>query len=1601
MPNRFTLNPDDLDELFERIGAERRRVGAHRVQWQANPTQAAMLADLAGRRYQMAPWVPPDAILAATLAGVDDEMFATLAESSGHATMARGGLIEAAQREDISNPFGLIGVLASRTPEQQAQTQAELNARRAAGMLVADDGGLWKYVKGASRVATGALMTPYEVVTNVATGAAEQVGAVGGPLFRGEPGKAFDALIGRGESKGTSGLSDPGLDFGSVQATTAGQAASQLVSTGRVDTGEGYFVGGDVHAAQARRARQVRGTVPGTERRVPLTGIPIPGSGHAWTIGRLAVSTVTEPGTKPFDYLSGAIDFAAALGLDPANYLIPGSGARRARRAAIVVPAGEARALGTAEEALTEAQRLQGVAGEAAKAGDLASFEGVSGLAAERAAAAAETVAGVEARTGVAKARRAATPEWRAQVDAVAGILEGGPGTRRSVLAPRAMKWLLGDDGRRVMEKVGSPEMNSPSEIIEAFGGKIDVAGALALAEVDTPQKAIAAFARVFNGGTLRELPTIGHWSGEIGPLKMRVANRARDRFRIFGELPSTTYLDPADPEDAYRVLRDTLGNVNITGDDRRRLLDGWIQAKGSGQPGRMYTAMGDVGTAVRQQLVEAGMDNEAASALTDWKKAYGRATEYLVDDLGNSVSFDFLDGSKGPTRVVELLSSGQWVFDPEQVRELRTLTSRLAAIPGFKTMSRAQGAFHTHVQAKIWKPLVLIRPAYLTRVNGEEVIRTLFGGKFRHASDWILATVGHGYGTDLAGEGFDLGKRLTKLDEEIDAAQTAGLGTDDLLAEQQRIVEKISGHFGDDYVDALAGRVRGRAAGIALRDDNMAEYMVRTGNWVKVNKADAPREWNKGQIDELIKLHSDPVARRVANGGLLPGDAADGLRPGLDGIEDWLLNGAGTKVADRIAAAYPGVNRQELVRRWLDMAVRDVNWRTGRNADLLDVIASGRLRGNAAFKTTERGTAASDDLRAFVNDWRAADEAPDWVKYEQQLSSSAKNQRNAFVSWFFGELYGKTSDYLARSPTFRKHYWERVGEIAGTLTPDEAMKALGQLDTAKLPGGLRDKVRAQLAAARGSNTLDDVDMVAKGFALDETRKLLVDATRKSQMADVFRVIFPFGEAWREIITTWTRIGAENPRIFNAARKAIVAGREADPDQNGQGFLYENAWGKEVFAYPLAGRLGEWATGVNVAFEGELLGMSLATQVIPGIGPAAAFLISDLVPDSPDWDFASEILFPYGEPSERDTTPLELALPGWAQKLGAKVPGLRGWFGLDNPEKNVVYGNTYMEVSAALASSGDYDLQNPQDLIRLDDDARNKAKTISAIRGFIQMTGPASPGLAYTVATLEGDVLVAKLAEDFRKLQAEDYDTAVARFLDRYGEGIWVYLASKSYAVNPGISPTEEFGKFERQNKQLFSLYPNIAAYFGPAGGEFSVDVYNAQVRRGRREKRTPNERLAEANDILARSIYQRAKDQLPSDPTAEQEAWLADVKADLMEDFIGFDPALAGFEAQERFSKQLIEVQKAANDRNVQRTEAGEALLIYLDKRDEVIAAQVDQGVSTSTTRVGKGAKAKHLREFLREVGADLVTDYPSFGRLWSDILSRELGIEDVEVAA
>lgn len=139
--------------------------------------------------------------------------------------------------------------------------------------------------------------------------------------------------------------------------TTLGQMAIGATNDGRVGTAmftpeDTWLPQKDVQERQSRIARQVRGTITWEKDGEQMV--------QGVTIGRDTANLVFDPGTVPYNVLSGVIDAAITIVTDPTNYLSLGakSGAvglvKGADEAAVLV----AEALARGEDMTTLASRL-------------------------------------------------------------------------------------------------------------------------------------------------------------------------------------------------------------------------------------------------------------------------------------------------------------------------------------------------------------------------------------------------------------------------------------------------------------------------------------------------------------------------------------------------------------------------------------------------------------------------------------------------------------------------------------------------------------------------------------------------------------------------------------------------------------------------------------------------------------------------------------------------------------------------------------------------------------------------------------------------------------------------------------------------------------------------------------------------------------------------------------------------------------------------------------------------------------------------------------------------------------------------------------------
>ena len=639
------------------------------------------------------------------------------------------------------------------------------------------------------------------------------------------------------------------------------------------------------------------------------------------------------------------------------------------------------------------------------------------------------------------------------------------------------------------------------------------------------------------------------------------------------------------------------------------------------------------------------------------------------------------------------------------------------------------------------------------------------------------------------------------------------------------------------------------------------------------------------------------------------------------------------------------------------------------------------------------QGDLGSDELRGLLDRKREANLLAKQVKVAQRgipanpdVRKRALDSWRASTDWFFNRLYGQATQKLERSVVYRQYFYKEVEGNLDLLSRSEAQTLLDNVTrfatnletTPELYVGDKKIWRAiQDAAASGdvnaTGTVQQLEQYASAVALNQTKELLYNATERNNLEDILRVVVPFAGAWKEVMGTYFDFLVEDPTRIRRAQLAFTGATNFDPDNNGEGFFYKDpTTGEYNFNFPGSGWLAEHLTGVNAPLQAPVKRLSIGLGIIPGVGPVGQLAASQIIPDTPQFDEISKIIMPYGR---KEGFPIA---PTWLTRAKDAIEG-------NTVNMETVFANTYVETLRALTVSGEYDLANPEEKEKLYADARNKARILAGMRVLGQFIGPTSPTAEFKVTSKQGDIYGTTLVKEFYKLQAENYDTAVTRFLETFGDDALLYISSKTESTVGGLEPTEAFGDWERGNEQLFKMYPDVAGFMAPGGADFDFQVWNRQVTTGKRRRLTDRELVAQAEYKVGAAKYRELKSQLGESPSEEQRDWLRSWKEELYKQYPGF---LQNSKFDPNALPRKIEQMRAmVSDPALSDNDTAQALAKYLGYRDQAIQQAELAGYKSLASNA-----AQPLRDWLSSIAVALVKETPEFARIFERELSYEV---------
>lgn len=1530
------------------------------------------------------------------------------------------------------------------------------------------------------------------------------------------------------------------------RASDAGAAVNQLVTTGDVDMGTGWYPGGTVTKDSSRFQREVRGEV------LDRTGATKPWSAGLDMSNRMVQTKIIPRDSAAFDLVSGTIDGGFELMADPVG---------RGKRATRILP-GLTDVGGRAMDKFGMYARLERAAREA---GDAA-------LAAKYRTSRYRSV-------GVSKRMLNATgdlDDYQASVRAAlmdeAGMIDEG--VKRSVIIPAFAKFLSTGRGRRLAERM--VEADDVAEILRLHKFNIGPTAARELADATTFDEVIDVYARGMSpdadlANVVRRVPHIG--IAPVDNMNGWIKSTLQPHTRFGNFIPSDgARLDANDPvaflwriDNLYRIfptgILDETARGRYSGALRNQRLREAVEVLNNGTQQDVYRLYDEIAADFQDMFIKLGYDADRAKTLTTLRADRSRAGLWTMESIESganvtsapvanyfnqlfngtadiikpdefkriyrsmSKSKQFLRknpylsqyGSlmdKRATLVDDIatyeddlaaakaagvqddIDAAQQTLDvanaelenvTKQVRNMRVSDkSPNADVPvPLLTMLNGTTDILDYVFGSIWKPLALMRGAYITRVAPEEVARVLMGGTFSGGNfgmEYIGAVLNRGYTEDALGYGFeDASRVLDELTNDLsdvtdklrivtarqDNAKIAQLTAqkDELEAQLNDAQDAMLNAHGKYISEALIGRNRSKGTASITRD---VQLQVQTGGWGRAEKANPGQKsnWVKGIVDRVSFLSKDPVASLLVR---LPGPnvqvtvkgvtdtiaqhvAAGRLLSADDPVKVWLEYGEGRKYWDAIREAHADNGIALTLDGWLMKQRDDIarlaggRYENGQfvdvDDDVLAAIGTGRFNGQD-IQFIDKNTGLfryNDEFKERIGEYHANPNAPEAILFEVSALSNP-GRRNALekaTDAFFGGAYGLTSDKLSRSPTFRRMYWKQMEYLLPNMSPSQAERLLASARKAKVDDDLMARLGAAAAAADGKGTIAAADEIAKAGALRYTRDLLFDASKRGSAMDQMRLLLPFGDAWKEVYSTWARImvdqrgmpakhllkGIAGAKDMTVLGPGDIYGEDQDgnivamPDGRREGLFWTNpSDGTLMATFPFSREISRTLSGGKIggmALDFPVENLNIAGSVVPGVGPALAQAVNTAIPDDPQWDWLRQTVFPFGEPVDpasdtgKSNVLQEQFVPGWLRKMSALFPEEGMWGDFRNMLNDTSTDPSYLAaknwVYKSLSASGDYGA-DASSQAQLRADAETVVNRMYALRGLAGFTGPAAPLSRFMLDSKEGNVIGALIAEQHRELEAkyleagQDPDQAVFDILQMYGPQVWMMVAPNTVSLLSGTAANHTWFDAYRRNKDAVDAYPAIGAYLLPDDGTYDRDVYVSQGRQGLRRPATQQEMYENAATTLMYAAYNNLARQIGPEETRtlEQRQVLAQFKKSL-ETYYGV--SMRGGVAQERRDKQFANLEELVMDAEAGEEAAltllegatGEAVMTYMVAREEAQRMAVEELGLTDPDAWATTQAGLPLRASMRKLGEELAAQDPTFGRLYRSVLENEM---------
>jgi len=501
------------------------------------------------------------------------------------------------------------------------------------------------------------------------------------------------------------------------------------------------------------------------------------------------------------------------------------------------------------------------------------------------------------------------------------------------------------------------------------------------------------------------------------------------------------------------------------------------------------------------------------------------------------------------------------------------------------------------------------------------------------------------------------------------------------------------------------------------------------------------------------------------------------------------------------------------------------------------------------------------NDLEAYLTDSFSPEyPAVDRVSVPDRPYLNA-NDEKSMIDAIFRVLGRNPSLNVTRRPFVTLRNWELTAGHYVSASP--AMRK--KLMDAAFDAGIGDRfvgfvddaleirgMKAPRVGAAADMTLDEIVEMSWMEAVDDTKELFYDLTKGGAWQDGTRLVFPFADAWWEVLSRWTKLmnpaqsGAAPFKVARRGGQLAIAGESS-------GYFTTNQEGERVFEIPGAGSLFNVIKDSPVSFSPQIsvdqltfVDFGSPEQAFkPGFSPQVQLFASAVrnvmfdkgwLPQEGKDAYDTFFFGDFGPSDVSDLTAVATTfMPTWIRRSISRI--FNGEFDDRYGAMTVRIMNGY----AALAEGNPaIDKELGQEIARL---AQDQASWMASVDIFASFITPAQPRNVEQMVLYNEDgdphvKSIVALAADYRVLR-DTYgaDAAIDIFRKMYGfDPLRLAPATWSGAARPVTGPAWEALRDNKELEEVASF--TMMAWLPDDDGEFDIDAWRAS---GREQMTTEN----------------------------------------------------------------------------------------------------------------------------------------------------------------